>query len=305
LLERLNDDLRGAPIDLLWITHPHSDHLGGVPEVLEAFAVTTYADNGRDTGKAEVRRARRAAEDRGVAMRTVDPDHPDAPIASGPTVTITPVLPSKWPASCAHDANECSIALRIDFGASSVLFTGDAEHAEETTLDPHGPVTLLQVGHHGSDTSTTPVFLARAKPKYAVISAGKPGEGLNREYCHPRAAIVRRLTRWMGGKASKTVLAFDGLRCDRATTADWIAEPASENLWVTARSVPPAHSSHAPLAGLAPFPRSRLAAFSRLPPGSPCGQDDAQQLVRTSLLDCVHNLLTHFGRLQRINPRPC
>jgi hypothetical protein len=34
-------------------------------------------------------------------------------------------------------------------------------------------------------------------------------------------------------------------------------------------------------------------------------QDDAQQLVRTSLLDCVHNLLTHFGRLQRINPRPC
>jgi competence protein ComEC len=235
LLERLNGDLRGAPIDLLWITHPHSDHLGGVPEVLEAFAVGTYADNGRDTGKAEVRRARRAAEDRGVAMRTVDPDHPDAPIASGPTVTITPVLPSKWPASCAHDANECSIALRIDFGASSVLFTGDAEHAEEVTLDPHGPVTLLQVGHHGSDTSTTPVFLARAKPKYAVISAGKPGEGLNREYCHPRAAIVRRLTRWIGGQASKTVLAFDGLRCDRATTADWIAEPASENLWVTAR----------------------------------------------------------------------
>jgi competence protein ComEC len=150
-------------------------------------------------------------------------------------VTITPILPPRWPASCAHDANECSIALRIDFGSSSVLFTGDAEHAEEATLDPHGPVTLLQVGHHGSDTSTTPGFLSRVKPKYAVISAGKPGEGVNREYCHPRAPIVRRLTRVIGGNVSRTVLAFDGLRCDRATAADWIPVPASEKLWVTSR----------------------------------------------------------------------
>jgi hypothetical protein len=79
------------------------------------------------------------------------------------------------------------------------------------------------------------MFLARAKPRYAVISAGKPGEGLNREYCHPRAPIVRRLTKRMGGKAPKTLLAFDGQRCDRAVASDWIAVPASENLWVTAR----------------------------------------------------------------------
>jgi competence protein ComEC len=235
LIARLREDLRGAPIDVLWITHPHSDHIGGVPEVLDAFAVGTYVDNGRDTSKAEVRRARRAAEEHGVTVRTVDPEHADSPIANGGEVTMTPVLPSKWPASCARDANECSIALRIDFRASSVLFTGDAEHAEEVTLDPHGPVTLLQVGHHGSDTSTTPLFLGRVKPKYAVISAGKPGEGLNREYCHPRALIVQRLTRLMGGSASKTVLAFDGLRCDRATASDWIPVPASDHLWVTSR----------------------------------------------------------------------
>jgi competence protein ComEC len=235
LLARLRDDLRGVPIDLLWITHPHSDHIGGALTVLDAFAVSMYADNGRDTDKAEVRRARRAAEEHGVAIRTIDPDHPDTPISSGGGVTITPVLPSRWPASCARDANPCSIALRIDYGSSSVLFTGDAEHAEEAALDPHGPVTLLQVGHHGSETSTTPGFLARIKPKYAVISAGRPGEGLNREYCHPRALTVQRLTRVIGGKASKTVLAFDGLRCDRATRSDWIAVPASENLWLTAR----------------------------------------------------------------------
>jgi competence protein ComEC len=235
LLAKLREDLHGAPIDLLWITHPHSDHIGGAPDVLEAFSVGTYADNGRDTRKAEVRRAHQVAEEHGVAIRTVDPEHSDSPLSGSGEVTITPVLPSKWPASCAHDANECSIALRIEYRSSSVLFTGDAEHAEEATLDPRGPVTLLQIGHHGSDTSTTPMFLAKARPTYAVISAGKPGEGLNREYCHPRALIVERLTKRLGGKASKTVLAFDGLRCDRAVPSDWIAVPASESLWITAR----------------------------------------------------------------------
>jgi len=235
LIAKLRDDLRGAPIDLLWITHPHSDHIGGAPEVLGAFTVGTYADNGRDPGKAEVRRARQAAQEHGAAIRAVDPEHSDSPIANASDVTMTPILPSQWPASCAHDANECSIALRIDYCSSSVLFTGDAEHAEEAALDPHGPVTLLQVAHHGSDTSTTPGFLAKVKPKYAVISAGKPGEGLNREYCHPRAQIVQRLTRLFGGKTSRTILAFDGLRCDRAKASDWIAVPASERLWATAR----------------------------------------------------------------------
>jgi competence protein ComEC len=235
LLAALRDDLHGTPIDLLWITHPHSDHIGGAPDVLTAFAVGMYVDNGRDPGKAEVRRAHQAAEEHGVAIHTVDPEHADSPLSGSSQVTITPILPSKWPASCAHDANECSIALRIDYRSSSVLFTGDAEHAEEVTLDPHGPVTLLQVAHHGSDTSTTPRFLAKARPTYAVISAGRPGEGLNREYCHPRAPIVERLTKRLAGKASKTVLAFDGLRCDRAVPSDWIAVPASENLWVTAR----------------------------------------------------------------------
>jgi competence protein ComEC len=137
--------------------------------------------------KAEVRRAHLAARDRGVTMRVVDPDHPLAPLASSSTVKLRAVVPAAWPARCDIDPNECSIGLRIDFCSSSILFTGDAEHDEEALLDLGGPVTLLQVAHHGSDTSTTPGLLAKAKPTYAVISSGKPGEGLNREYCHPRA----------------------------------------------------------------------------------------------------------------------
>jgi competence protein ComEC len=235
LIARLREDLGGAPIDLLWITHPHSDHIGGAPDVLDAFRVGAYADNGRDTGKAEVRRARSAAQTHGVSLYTVDPEHPGSPLGGTAELTFTPIVPSKWPAACAHDANECSIGLRVDYCASSILFTGDAEHAEEGLLDTRGPVTLLQVAHHGSETSTTPAFLSRVKPRYAVISSGKPKEGLNREYCHPRALIVQRLSRVLGGEASKTTVAFDGLRCDRAKASDWIAVPSSDHLWATAR----------------------------------------------------------------------
>jgi competence protein ComEC len=235
LLDKLRADLHGAPIDLLWITHQHSDHIGGAPEVLETFKVGTYVDNGRDARKSEVRRPHRAAEDRGTAVRVVDPDHTDAPIPGSPDVKITPILPAAWPPSCSHDPNDCSIALRIDFCSSSVLFTGDAEHDEEAMLDPHGRVTLLQVAHHGSETSTTPGFLSKIHPSYAVISAGKPDEGMNADYCHPRAIIVKRLTTVMGGAGSKTLKAFDGDRCAGSQPSDWVDVTTGDHLWATER----------------------------------------------------------------------
>jgi competence protein ComEC len=239
LIAQLGSDLSQAPIALLWITHQHADHIGGAPEVLDAFATGVYADNGRDAAKPEVRRAHDAAGRRGTAIVVVDPAHRDSPIAGSRDVTFTPVVPPSWPRSCAHDPNECSIGLRIDYCASSVLFTGDAEHEEEALLDTRGQVTLLQVGHHGSDTSTTPGFLSKVRPRYAVISAGKPGEGYNRVFCHPRALVVRRLNRVLGrvpgGAGTRSLEVFDGERCDRATAADWTAVPTSDSLWATER----------------------------------------------------------------------
>ncbi len=72
LLAKLGADLHGAPTDLVWITHQHSDHIGGAPEVLTTFHVGTYADNGRDARKAEVRRAhrRRSSAGRSFALST-------------------------------------------------------------------------------------------------------------------------------------------------------------------------------------------------------------------------------------------
>lgn len=236
LLDSVTSSLGGKPIDLLWITHPHSDHLGGVPELLEKVAVKAYADNGRDLDKKQVQRARSAVVAHGAAVHEIVPGA-KSPLGDSAGLTLRPILPATFPPSCAQgDVNDCSIGLRIDYCQSSVLFTGDAEAAEEALLDPGGPVTLLQVGHHGSETSSSAAFLAKTTPRYAVISSGKPDEGTNATYCHPRKKTVEKLDQVLGGQQGKALRVFDGVvSCKGAGPEHWADVPTSDRLFATAR----------------------------------------------------------------------
>jgi competence protein ComEC len=231
----LERDLEGGRLDLVWITHQHSDHVGGATRVLERFRVATYVDNGRDADRPMIARVHEAAHARGTNVVVVDPEHPRVPLADAGDVHVSALLPRAFPPACAQNPNDCSIALRIDDCASSVLFPGDAEADEEAAWSPL-PVTLLQVGHHGSSTSTTDAFLAATRPSYAVISAGKPDEGTNAAYCHPRAAVVERLSRALGAGRTATMHVFDGdVRCQGAGPDHWHDVGVSDRLWVTAR----------------------------------------------------------------------
>jgi len=234
LLANLKKDLAGAPIDLMWITHQHSDHVGGAPHVFDNFKVNAFIDNGRDLTKNAIAKAHEAARKQGTRVFIIDPSYKTIPIADD-SFKLTPVVPSVWGKTCTDDANDCSIMLRIDYGQSSILFTGDAESTEESQVDAGGKVTLLQVGHHGSQTSSSPGFLKKLSPAYAVISAGKPHEGLNRTYCHPRASTVRALTAQLGGPTTGKLLSYEPLKCDDKNDAGWINVQSSDNLWSTSR----------------------------------------------------------------------
>ena len=237
LMADLERDLGGHPIDLLWITHQHSDHLGGAADVMARFSVGQLVDNGQEPGKREVRHMHDVAASRGTRVTSIGPGNEAAALTSSPSARLTAIVPERWPHACARDANDCSIGLRIDQCASSVLFVGDAQRSEEDGLDPRGHVTLLQVGHHGSDTSTSPAFLARVAPKYAVISAGKRGEGTNAGYCHPRRSVVERLTAELGDAPTGTVASFDATGgCGKeGEESHWIDARTSARLWITAR----------------------------------------------------------------------
>lgn len=239
LLDRLAKDLNGEPISMLWVTHQHSDHLGGALDVLNEFRVEVYVDNGLDLEKPQVKNARKAAADRSTRVIVVSPSKTSSPIPDcGAALQLRPIVPrDDWPMTCDDDANACSIGLRIDYRDSSILFTGDATDDEEAQLEPGGHVTLLQVGHHGSNTSSSPDFLAMTSPKYAVISAGKKDEGLNKGYCHPLAVTVEKLVSTLGGPtASSPLLSFDGsVKCKKAKGSNWRNIPSSKRLWATPR----------------------------------------------------------------------
>jgi competence protein ComEC len=233
LLTQLGSDLGGKGVDIFWATHQHSDHIGGVPGVLAKFKTSVYVDNGQDEGKPTVKAARAAAGD--ATMVVVDPIHPLSSTYSSQATKLTSLVPSQWPVTCSSAPNSCSIGLRIDYCKSSVLFVGDAEDVEEAVLDTNGAVTLLQVGHHGSSTSSTDAFITKVSPKYAVISAGAPGEGMNKTYCHPWHGTVDRITQALGDTSGAKLRVFSGAKCARSKSTDWTQASTSKHLWATER----------------------------------------------------------------------
>ena len=89
------------------------------------------------------------------------------------------------------DHNDMSLVMKITYGLTSFLFTGDAERASELDIIDAGydlSATVLKVGHHGSNTSTTYPFLREIMPAYAIISCGK-----NNQYGHPNDDTLSRL----------------------------------------------------------------------------------------------------------------
>ena len=170
-------------LDYVVCTHAHEDHCSGIAGAL------SYADLG--VAYCSVTKYNTRAFKNFVASvekhgKTVEvPSHGDTfSLGSAVVTVIGPIYESE-------DPNNMSIALRIDYGQTSFLFTGDAEREEEQDILDAGysvDCTVLHVGHHGSDTSTTYPFLRAAAPEYAVISVGE-----GNEYGHPTENTLSKL----------------------------------------------------------------------------------------------------------------
>lgn len=175
-------------IDTLVLTHPHADHIGGALTLLDRFAVLRVLDNGAPDGEILAERIRKEAARRqvecGGAVRGQLLDFGDGVIAR---------ILAPTPAERLGDANDASVVLRLEYGRTRFLFTGDAEESEEEDLlHDRQPLEadVLKVGHHGSRTSTTAPFLRAAHPRLAVISVGK-----HNLYGHPDPEVLDLLRR--------------------------------------------------------------------------------------------------------------
>ena len=170
-------------LDVIVATHVDADHIGGLSGALNYASVgTAYCPV--TTGTTETFQSfvkYLAQRDKQITVPTAG----ETFALGGAQVQIL------GPLHRAEDSNDNSIVLKVSFGATSFLFTGDAERAEEQDLLNAGvnlQSTVLKVGHHGSDTSTSYPFLRAVAPQYAVISVGA-----GNSYGHPTEAVLSRL----------------------------------------------------------------------------------------------------------------
>jgi len=178
-------------VDLMILTHPHADHIGGALRVLEAFNVGVVADSGYPhTSDLYAELLEKVTELRSAGLVSYTNPRAGDTLEVGPALTAVVLHPGD---TLPDEANNASVVVRFVFGSFSVLFTGDCEkEGEEAVLARWGEddlaSTVLKVGHHGSSSSSTPAFLAAVAPEAAVIQVGK-----DNPYGHPSAAVLQRL----------------------------------------------------------------------------------------------------------------
>lgn len=170
-------------LDVIVATHVDADHIGGLSGALNYASVgTAYCPETTGTTETFQSFVKYLAQ-RGKQITV--PTASETFALGGAQIQIL------GPLHRAEDSNDNSIVLKVSFGATSFLFTGDAERAEEQDLLNSGvnlQSTVLKVGHHGSDTSTSYPFLRAVAPQYAVISVGA-----GNSYGHPTEAVLSRL----------------------------------------------------------------------------------------------------------------
>lgn len=172
-------------LDVVALSHAHSDHMGGLPAVLRNFH-----PNELWVGNNPPVAAYQALLDEAAQLSArVRPLRAGDDLALG-NALVQVLAPLKDYQPGNEPANNDSLVLHVAYGGSSVLLEGDAEEpVEQAMLAETGlQSTLLKVGHHGSVTSTTPNFLGRVGPQWAVISCG-----LRNRYGHPREEVLEAL----------------------------------------------------------------------------------------------------------------
>jgi competence protein ComEC len=203
-LDKLGIDV----IDYIIISHPHADHIGGADEIVESFDVENIVLNGVYDSGGYAGNLTDLAEERSIA-HTVWEAGDFIEIGELDFYVLAP-LPDSY-----DEDNNSSLVIKMVYGDSSFLFTGDAEKdCEKEMLDTYNASMLdcdvLKVGHHGSKTSSSAEFIAVVSPALSIISCAAENR-----YGHPHLSTLKTLEDensmiWRIDEAGSVVVRTDG-----------------------------------------------------------------------------------------------
>ncbi len=185
-------------IDYMIATHPHADHIGGLSGALNACSVGVVYSPVTSYDSKQFSSLVKYTDKQGRDLTV--------PEVGNSFAFCDAQVQFLSPSQKYSNTNDSSIVVRIIHGVNTFLFAGDAEWDAEHDMVASGydlSATVLKVGHHGSDTSSSYVFLREVMPKYAVISCGK-----DNSYGHPTEGALSRL-RDVGAQVFRTDMQGD------------------------------------------------------------------------------------------------
>lgn len=178
-------------LDYIVASHQHSDHIGGLEEVIEEFGADTLImprlTKAQTPTNSTYTAFLKSVQKSG--MKVLSSNVGDVyQLGSASFEILGPVT------NDAEDINNMSIMMKLTYGENTFMFTGDAEKEEELEVIGTGAnldCDVLKVGHHGSNTSSCKQFLAAVSPELCVIQVGE-----NNDYGHPHKEPLNRIKKF-------------------------------------------------------------------------------------------------------------
>ncbi|GIM30322.1 metallo beta-lactamase superfamily lipoprotein [Clostridium polyendosporum] len=188
--DKLMDYLKSRGIqnlDYVVATHPHEDHIGGMAQIIKNFNIGKfYAPKVTSTTKT-FQNMMSQLKNKSLKVTVIKAGMGnDINLGENTKVEVYSPVSEKY-----NDLNDYSPIMKITYGKTSFLFTGDAEKLVEKEVLQKGhdvKADVLKLGHHGSTTSTGKEFLSKVNPKIGVISVGA-----NNDYGHPHKETLQSL----------------------------------------------------------------------------------------------------------------
>lgn len=164
-------------LDYIIATHPHEDHIGGLPAVIANFSVESFYAPRITADTEAFKNLVSALKNKKLKINVAKSD---MSLYLGDNVLINLISPLS---SDYEDINNYSVVLTLNFNSSRFIFMGDSEKLVENQLLNKGydiSSDVIKVGHHGSSSSSSSEFIDKVSPQYAIISCSRKND-----YGHP------------------------------------------------------------------------------------------------------------------------